>query len=637
MAKVMNGFGRQQAKSSASLMTLFVLQAVCTVSLLIISLIMLLFIRSQKTVLLKTQAKREVLLLMSNEIHQNSFDLTRLCRFFAVTGEEQYRTAYFEIINWMTGKIPRPQTVHPKLFPGRTISRTDLLIELECERDEIALLDEAAQMSVDMTKLETQSMDSRGKNAYVEGPTEMRPGESVEAFAIRIVHDARYQNDVKEILQKLDEFFIKLDTRMSAVVAETDRLLDVYGYVTLGSLILASVLIGLFIIFLNTAVLRPIVKTSKIFAYLKRYDLTKHIEVRSFNEIGKMQTDFNETVGNLRDLIFAIQNNNEALSFVGHELSAQMTETASAVYEISTNIENVKKQVLTQSNSVIEIGSSLQAMMRTIEKLDKHIDLQTEAVDNSLNSVEHMLHGIKTVNGNIEQNIHILDALNQATAHGKTVVAESVELSKAVDDSSGVLLETSTVIQNIAAQTNLLAMNAAIEASHAGEAGRGFAVVAGEIRKLAEESSAQGKNITVILQDLKGKIQRVTDSAEAIETQFDMIFDLVAKTKDQEQAVRTAMSDQKTDNEHIVQVMEKIGSITHEVQKVSQEMLKGSKAVGAEMSILANMSDAIACSMHEMASGAVQINNAVQEVSGITQKNKQSIENLAQEVSKFKV
>ena len=108
MAKVMNGFGRQQAKSSASLMTLFVLQAVCTVSLLIISLIMLLFIRSQKTVLLKTQAKREVLLLMSNEIHQNSFDLTRLCRLFAVTGEEQYRTAYFEIINWMTGKIPRP-------------------------------------------------------------------------------------------------------------------------------------------------------------------------------------------------------------------------------------------------------------------------------------------------------------------------------------------------------------------------------------------------------------------------------------------------------------------------------------------------------------------------------------------------
>ncbi len=637
MIKAMNEARHQKVKSSASLMTLFVLQAVCTVTLLIISLIMLLFIRSQKRILLETHAKREVLLLMANEIQQNSFDLTRLCRLFAVTGEEKYRTAYFEIIDWMTGKIPRPQTVHPKLFPGRTISRTDLLIELDCERDEIALLQQASQLSVEMTKLETQSIDSRKQDTYVTGPAEIRTGESIESFAIRIIHDSRYQNGVKKILQKLDEFFIKLDTRMSAVVAGSDRQLEIYGYITLGSLLLASVLVGMFIIFLNTAVLRPIVKTSKMFSYLKQYDLTKYMDVRSHNEIGQMQTDFNETVRNLRELIFAIQNNNESLSFVGHELSTQMTETASAIYEISTNIENVKKQVMTQSNSVIEIGSSLQTMMRTIEKLDNHIDIQTETVDNSFSSVEHMLHGIKTVNNNIEHNIQILDALNQATANGKTVVMESVELSKAVDESSGILLETSNVIQNIAAQTNLLAMNAAIEASHAGERGRGFAVVAGEIRKLAEESSAHGKNITAILQDLKGKIQRVTDSAEAIETQFDTIFDLVAKTKDQEQAIRTAMIDQKTDNERIVQVMEKIGTITHEVQKVSQEMLKGSKAVSSEMGILANMSDSIACSMHEMATGAIQINNAVQEVSNISVKNKQHIEMVAGEVSRFKV
>ena len=248
-----------------------------------------------------------------------------------------------------------------------------------------------------------------------------------------------------------------------------------------------------------------------------------------------------------------------------------------------------------------------------------------------------MVKSIHTVNGGIETNVRILDELNHATDNGKTAVTESVGLSKEVDASSEILLETSSIIQNIAAQTNLLAMNAAIEAAHAGEAGKGFAVVAGEIRKLAEESSAHGKNITNILQALKHKIERMTASAESIEMQFDTIFGLVEKTKHQDPVIIPAMQEQKNGSMHVVQAMEKIGSMTHEVQLVSQEMLKGSTAVSDEMTLLAAMSDAIACSMNEMASGAIQINNAVQEVNDITQKNKMSIQNLSDEVAQFKV
>lgn len=98
-----------------------------------------------------------------------------------------------------------------------------------------------------------------------------------------------------------------------------------------------------------------------------------------------------------------------------------------------------------------------------------------------------------------------------------------------------------------------------------------------------------------------------------------------------------AMQEQRNGSAHIVQAMEKIGSMSHEVQKVSQEMLKGNTAVSDEMKILAAMSDTIACSMNEMAAGAAQINQAVQEVNEISQKNKSSIQNLSEEVGKFKV
>ena len=247
-----------------------------------------------------------------------------------------------------------------------------------------------------------------------------------------------------------------------------------------------------------------------------------------------------------------------------------------------------------------------------------------------------MVSNVKSATEGIEANIKTLEALHSATNTGKAVIAEAVDLSKAVDDSSEVLLETSTVIQNIASQTNLLAMNAAIEAAHAGETGKGFAVVADEIRKLAEESNMHGKNITVILRELKEKIGKVNEAAEAVAHQFDSIFELVEKTKGQERTVMDAMHEQTEDSGRIMQAIHKIGEITHGAQRNSNEMLESSNRVAIEMKQLGIMSDSIANSMNEMAVGAVQINNTVQGVNTISQDNKESIENLLSEVSKFK-
>ena len=366
-------------------------------------------------------------------------------------------------------------------------------------------------------------------------------------------------------------------------------------------------------------------------------DLTVRLPVSGNDEITDMSEYFNQTIAKVGTSIQQIGTNSSTMKEVGDELVSNMTETAGAVHEISANINGVKQQAMTQATSVTETAATIEEIVRTIKQLNTSIETQAASVAQSSSSVEQMVANIASIGQTLGKTDEVIKSLTTATGDGKATLVTSNTVTQKIAEESGSLMEASSVIQHIASQTNLLAMNAAIEAAHAGEAGKGFAVVADEIRKLAEESSTQGKTITTTLKTLSGEIETLSASSKTVEEKFNTIFSLAERVKEMSARLTESMREQENGSKEVLAAIKSINTVTVEVQAGSEEMLKGGESVAAEMQKLDSLTRVITESMNEMASGAVQINNAVQEVNEITQKNKRSIENLTEEVGKFKV
>ena len=366
-------------------------------------------------------------------------------------------------------------------------------------------------------------------------------------------------------------------------------------------------------------------------------DLTVRLPVIGNDEITNLSAYFNETIEKIGLSIRAVGANSESMEEIGNELASNMVETASAINEISANIEGVKQQAMTQAASVTETASTIEEIVRTIKQLNGSIEMQAESVSQSSASIEQMVANIASITKTLENTDSVIKKLASATGDGKETVVTANTVTQKIAEESGGLLEASSVIQHIASQTNLLAMNAAIEAAHAGEAGKGFAVVADEIRKLAEDSATQGKAITATLKVLSGEIETLSDSSKTAEEKFNAIFNLSEQVKSMSDRLTEAMREQENGSREVLTAIKDINMVTIEVSDGSAEMLKGGEGVAEEMQKLNDLTRIITDGMNEMAEGAVQINNAVQEVNEITQKNKQNIGALVAEVNKFKV
>jgi methyl-accepting chemotaxis protein len=366
-------------------------------------------------------------------------------------------------------------------------------------------------------------------------------------------------------------------------------------------------------------------------------DLTRRIDVIHDDEIGDLAKHFNLTLEKIKNLIVIIKDQTAKLFEVGNALTDDMQKTAGVVTQITGNIKTINEKVTSQFETAVATNTAMSQVTGHIDKLGQSVQAQSVSVSQSSSAIEEMLANIQSVTSTLVHNAENVEELISVSDIGRSGLQQvSSQIQDIAHESEG-LLEINAVMQNIASQTNLLSMNAAIEAAHAGESGLGFAVVADEIRKLAENSSKQSKTISGVLKKIKTSIDAITLSINTVQKKFESMGEHVRTVSDQEANIRNAMEEQGQGSRQILEAVGSLNEITQTVKTGSAEMLAGSKDVIRESETLQAATKDIAAGMNEISGSADQINAAVERVSEISNVNKEYIQTLFGEVSKFKV
>ena len=431
----------------------------------------------------------------------------------------------------------------------------------------------------------------------------------------------------------------ELDWKLALLIEQNEILSLFY------TLLKNMILIGLFMFVLYFtlafifagALKRYFKRLETVFGKIAEGDLTDRMAIKRNDEIGRIMINLNTAIEHSHTMIVTLKEESDKMSIIGSRLSSSMEETAAAIRQIGENVKGVKEKAMSQAAGVTETVATVEQINGRLSRLVSSIEMQAESINESSAVITHMAENTVKIAKTLNENNELIKTVYGQTKVGKDGARTANEIVKQIAEKSASLLEASQIIQNIASQTNLLAMNAAIEAAHAGESGKGFAVVADEIRKLAEGSNLQGKQIAAVIKETTEIISNITEAGSQAEKTFIDVYELVSQISEKEDSILEVMREQEENGKQVLDAIKRINGVTSEIDSASAEMLEGGSQIEQEMQKLAEITLETTDSMNEIASGAEQINNAVQEVSEITQKNKVSIENLVIEVAKFKV
>jgi len=358
-------------------------------------------------------------------------------------------------------------------------------------------------------------------------------------------------------------------------------------------------------------------------------DLRQRITVCSVDELGTIAGMVNSFSDHLSSGIHDIKSGKDDLIHVGNRLEENASGMAASVGQMSIAAEQVNGKTKNQMESVNNSSQAVQRISDNIKALNESISVQTSSMNEASAAVEQMVGNITSISSVTEKMESQFKTVGESSDRGSNIQKESAERIRTIVSQSQDLQDANKIIAVIAAKTNLLAMNAAIEAAHAGESGRGFAVVADEIRQLALNSTNESRKIGLELKQIVDTISHIVKDSEASTNAFIDVTNRIKETGKLVHEVNNAIREQKIGASQVIDSLRMMNEHTEKVNKGSQEIEHGSSVMVKEINALKTSAEEIMTCAQEMSNGVKNINTGAQGVSESAVKTHASIQKIS--------
>jgi|GEM_PF-1101635 len=458
-----------------------------------------------------------------------------------------------------------------------------------------------------------------------------------------------FDNKKNSIILSMDNNAKTINELMKSLIAKLDEEMDTAIDEANSQCAKAALFLPLIIVFaLAISVAMGILISRKISLTVKGVlDVVKEVAqgnlknkvcAKTNDEIGDLADNINLMIDSLAAMVGQVKSTTlqvagaiekmvesaDQISQGSEQLASASTQTAGAVIQMSKNVEQVVETVKEQNQSVEKVFKSSEDMSANVENVLKSFEKQATSLEEATAAINEIYASVNNVADNSNKVNDLAIDIKKGAYEGNSSVKESVKGMRDIADSSQKINSIIEVITSISSQTNLLALNAAIEAARAGEAGKGFAVVADEVRNLADQSAQAANEITSLILDANKKAEKGVQLIENVDKIITAMIKEIEEISNLIEVVTNSTEEQKKGAGEISVSMENLNKITHETLAAMEQQARETAEITKLMGAISASSEQINAAMKEQSNGFREITISTERVSSIAAGNETS-------------